>query len=181
MKKLMAFLVMGLLLVGTMVTCAQAEVQRNPILDTAFSCLEKDNIFLRRYNELTGADVQPLFEAGIPYFFGGQDTKKLFASYPYYAQRDCLETAGHYIKGVNYLFGFDCSGFCRYVYAENDLGDIDTLSNMILHHCYYLPRTWVAMAAICTTTARACRLMRSLLRSCRSVICWWASSVRGIS
>ncbi len=137
MKKRMTFLVVGLILMVMAASCAQAEVERNPILDTAFSCLEKDNIFLRRYNELTGADVQPLFEAGIPYFFGGQDTKKLFASYPHYAQRDCLESAGHYIKGEKYLFGFDCSGFCRYVYAENDLGDIDTLSNMILHHRYY--------------------------------------------
>lgn len=88
MKKQAAFLLMILFLLGTAISCAQAEVQRNPILDTAFSCLEKDNIFLRRYNELTGADVQPLFEAGIPYFFGGQDTNKLFASYPYYAQQE---------------------------------------------------------------------------------------------
>ena len=49
---------LGLLFILLCLTAAaSAEVQRHPLLDSAFKLLEKDNIFQRRYNELTGAQV----------------------------------------------------------------------------------------------------------------------------
>lgn len=63
-----------LLLLALVMTAmpAQAEVERSPFLDAAFSCLEKDNIFQRRYNEITGAEVESIFDLGIPYYLGGK-------------------------------------------------------------------------------------------------------------
>lgn len=137
MMKRLRSLMLVLMLVVLLMPAAQAEVQRNPILDTALACLEEDNIFLRRYNALTGAEIGPLFPAGVPYVFGGQDAEKMLAAYPDYATRRCLETTRFYRAGAYYLDGFDCSGFCRYVYAQNGLGTIDTLSNMSLKYKYY--------------------------------------------
>ena len=49
-----------------------AEVERSPFLDAAFSCLEKAKSSQRRYNEITGAEVESIFDLGIPYYFGGK-------------------------------------------------------------------------------------------------------------
>lgn len=91
---------------------------RSKYIDVAFSCLEEDNIFLKRYNELTGADVKVKFKAGIPYFFGGQDAKLVFSRYPDYKKRQMWEDTRFYRKGKIYIYGFDCSGFTRYVNME---------------------------------------------------------------
>ena len=137
MRKCLLLVLTVAILLSSFAPAALAQVERNPILDTAFACVEENNIFQRRYNELTGAEVTSLFPLGVPYFFGGQDTEKLMSCYPDYAKRDCYETTRFYRAKKYYVFGFDCSGFCRYVYAQNDLGAIDTLSNMILHKKYY--------------------------------------------
>ena len=60
MKKAAVFLALGLLLWGT-VWGGQAQVERAPVLDAAFSLLEEDNIFLLRYNALTGAEIEARF------------------------------------------------------------------------------------------------------------------------
>ena len=126
MKKTLVVLAVFLLLAAGL-SAAQAEVERNPLLDVAFSALEKDNIFQRRYNEITGAQVESLFEHGIPYFFGRQtdytgtkltNVKDLMANYPEYAVRKCLETTKFYRKDQWYVYGFDCSGFTRWIYVQ---------------------------------------------------------------
>ena len=63
-----------LLLLALVMTAmpAQAEVERSPFLDAAFSCLEKAKSSQRRYNEITGAEVESIFDLGIPYYFGGK-------------------------------------------------------------------------------------------------------------
>ena len=75
---------LGLLLILLCLTAAAgAEVQRHPLLDSAFKLLEKDNIFQRRYNELTGAQVTSLFDTGMPYLYGGAPDKRLMSRYPW--------------------------------------------------------------------------------------------------
>lgn len=131
---LLAFLVLAWTLLGT----AMAQVEQDPVLDAAFSMLEADNIFLRRYNELTGAEIEAKFEMGMPYFFGGNDDKNLLLSkYPDYYKRECLETTKFYRAGQKYIFGLDCSGFTRWVYRQAGKPRHDTLSNMILLYQQY--------------------------------------------
>ena len=98
MKKLLVVFLSALLLCA-LLGSAQAEVKQNPLLDAAFSCLEKDNIFQRRYNEITGAQVESLFEQGVPYFFGRQtdytgtkltNVVDLMSNYPNYAVRKMM-------------------------------------------------------------------------------------------
>ena len=71
MKKLFLAIIIGIMMLSICV-CAQAELEKSPLLDAAFTMIERDNIFQRRYNELTGSNVESLFELGVPYFFGGQ-------------------------------------------------------------------------------------------------------------
>ena len=71
MKKLTALLVLMLTMVLSILP-AQAEVERSKLLDAAFSMLEEGNDFVRRYNEMTGAEVTATFVDGCPYFFGGK-------------------------------------------------------------------------------------------------------------
>lgn len=111
--------------------CASAEVERSPLLDAAFSLLEKDNIFQRRYNELTGANVTSLFEEGMPYFFGGRPTKLLMSRYPEFAKRDCWETSGYFQEKKIYLYGLDCTGFLTWVRRQSGLPKLPTLGNIL--------------------------------------------------
>ena len=56
---------------------AQAEVERFPFQDAAFNCLEKAKSSQRRYNEITGDEVESIFELGIPYYFGGKYMERI--------------------------------------------------------------------------------------------------------
>ncbi len=132
--RLIAFM-MILITLGT--TSAFADLERSDLLDVAFTLLEKDNIFLQRYNELTGAEVEAVFQYGLPYFFGGKHDDmvngemRAFLRAPLYAKRDCWENTHFYRKGKNYLFGFDCSGYTQYIYSQVGYPEHPKLDEMI--------------------------------------------------
>ncbi len=118
-------------------------VKQDPLLDAAFSMLEPGNPILEAYNEITGANVEPIFEYGLPYFFGGTYDYKvngqqlLFSKAPEYAKRTCWEQTKFYDKNKYYLFGLDCSGFTRWVYNEAGWPRHDSLSAMINQYGKY--------------------------------------------
>ena len=109
---------------------------------TVVSMLEEGNDFVRRYNEMTGAEVTATFVDGCPYFFGGKaddetTLTRLFSRAPLYSKREIWEQTRFYDKGSYYLYGLDCSGFTQWVYAEAGLPKHDSLSNMILQYGKY--------------------------------------------
>ena len=103
LKKLTALLVL-MLTMGLSILPAQAEVERSKLLDAAFSMLEEGNDFVRRYNEMTGAEVTATFVDGCPYFFGGKaddetTLTRLFSRAPLYSKREIWEQTRFYDKG----------------------------------------------------------------------------------
>ena len=123
--------VLCLLSVCLAVSPARAELSRSPLLDAAFQLLEKDNIFQRRYNELTGAEVTSLFETGMPYFFGGRPTNLLMSRYPEFAKRDCWETPDYYETKRVYVYGLDCMGFMTWIWKQCKLGKLPSMSDIL--------------------------------------------------
>ncbi len=148
MKKLIALL-LAMMSLSSMLAFAEGDdesaglVKQDPLLDAAFSMLEAGNPILEAYNEITGANVEPTFEYGLPYFFGGTYDYKvkgeqlLFSRAPEYAKRTCWEQTKFYDKNKYYLFGLDCSGFTRWVYNEVGWPKHDKLSAMINQHGKY--------------------------------------------
>lgn len=140
MKK--GFMLILILILLCSAGAASAELEQNPLLDAAFSALEKDNIFQRRYNEITGANVESLFEQGIPYFFGGQvnyagklvNDAELMEDYPLYAREKCAETTKFFRTGQLYIYGFDCSGYTRWIRVKCGMEQHPGLQDMITKH-----------------------------------------------
>lgn len=138
----LAALLMALLLCAPALaeTAASTGVQRSPYLDAAFVMLEKDNIFLQRYNEMTGAGLEAYFELGVPYFFGGKYAHydaggpRQLSRRPDYFKRECWEDAGYYVKGKQYLYGFDCSGYVDWIVVQSGLKSLPSLQQMITTH-----------------------------------------------
>lgn len=134
MKRLVAVLLALLSLMGTAFPALGEEgqgVQQCTFLDSAFSMLEEGNIFLKRYNDITGANVEPVFPNGVPYFFGGQDSKMVFRDVPEYAVRSCWETTRFYRKNQKYIYGFDCSGFTKWLFKQNGWTEHESLSKLV--------------------------------------------------
>ena len=125
-----------LLLILCVSFSARAELSQDPILDCALSMLEKGNIFIQRYNELTGAQIQAVFDGGLPYFFGGRASAYLFSKAPRYRMMKCQVSSSFFRKDEVYLYGLDCSGFTQYVYKTCGLPAHDTLENMLLKWDY---------------------------------------------
>ncbi|MBQ7850946.1 MAG: C40 family peptidase [Clostridia bacterium] len=141
LKRIIA-LIMTLLTILTTLP-AMAETAQSPVLDAAFSMLEEGNPFLTRYNELTGAAVEPRFVLGAPYFFGGKHDYNIngepliFSRAPEYAKRVIWEQTRFYDKGKEYLYGFDCSGFTQWVFSEVGWPEHPALDQMILNYGKY--------------------------------------------
>ena len=127
MRRLAAILAVVACLAG-LVPAAQAEVERNVLLDNAFKMLEEGNTFIERYNRITGADVQPIFASGVPYFFGGKYYDRMMANYPQYSKKTCQEVTRFYRKGTLYIYGLDCHGYICSLRAESGWSKISPLS-----------------------------------------------------
>lgn len=155
------FLLITVLVLLTGILPAAAEVERNPLLDTAFLMLPVDDIFLARYNEITGAGIEAMFEHGMPYMFGGQDAKAILKLYPEYQKRKCWENTHFYRKDMVYVYGFDCSGYSRWIMENNGYVHPTSLSDVATHyvvyannyvyttnsHCTHLQPDWSEVAA----------------------------------
>lgn len=128
MKRLTA---LALLLALLFAVPACAELTQNPYLDAAYSAMEKGNIFVERYNELTGATVTPLYDIGIPYYFAAQDAKYMFMV------RKLTQISKYGMPGDKYIWGFDCVGYTRWI--QDQVGDKHhpKLSEMILAYSKY--------------------------------------------
>lgn len=148
MKRLFAIVLAMMTLTGVMAladTPAKPKlVQRSKVLDAALSMLEEGNPFLNAYNNITRAQVKPVFKYGLPYFFGGKHYMQtengdllLFDKAPKYAKRVCWQEAGFYHQGSVYLYGLDCSGFTQWVYEQAGWPKHDTLEAMIIQHGKY--------------------------------------------
>lgn len=128
---------------------AEGFLEQDPLLDAAFSMLEEGNPILEAYNALTGANVEPHFPYGLPYFFGGtydfkfKDELLLFSREPEYAKRSCWETTKFYRKNQQYLYGLDCSGYTRWIFNEVGWPKHPTLSGMINEYGKYAKKNHV--------------------------------------
>ena len=115
----------------SLLPAASAELTRNQYLDAAFTLIEEGNIFLERYNEITGAGVEAKFPNGVPYFFGGNNYDLL------YTTRQCWETTKFYRKDARYIYGFDCSGYTRWINSVTGREKHPGLQDMILNYSLY--------------------------------------------
>ncbi|MBQ8073804.1 MAG: hypothetical protein IJ231_08595 [Clostridia bacterium] len=89
-------------------------VSASALLEQAFSMLEAGNPIAARYGKITGNPVTPLFAAGVPYFWGGQDQKIMLERWPDYTTRKQWQgTHDFYEKDSVYVFGLDCVGFVK--------------------------------------------------------------------
>lgn len=127
MKRLIAVF----LCLMTLVPVASAELEQSKYLDAAFTLIEEGNIFLERYNEITGATVEAKYPDGVPYFFGGNNYDLL------YTTRKCWETTKFYRKDSRYIYGFDCSGYTRWINSVTGREKHPTLQDMILNYGKY--------------------------------------------
>ena len=130
-RRWLSALAAGLLLWLCVFSGAHALVERSPLLDAAFSALEKGNLFLRRYNEITGANVEPLYELGVPYYFGGKANALFWARYPEYGKSTPWDESDYFKMDRKYIYGFDCSGFTQWVNRQSGRKSHDTLKNMM--------------------------------------------------
>ncbi len=127
MKRLIAIL----LCLMTILPVASAELVQNKYLDAAFTLIEEGNFFLERYNEITGANIEAKYPDGVPYFFGGTDYDLL------YTTRLCWETTKFFRANSRYIYGFDCSGYTRWINSVTGRERHPGLQDMILNYGQY--------------------------------------------
>ena len=126
----------AVLLWGSHPSRGRAEVRQSDLTEAAFELLEAGNPFARRYEELTGRTIEPLFPDGVPYFFGGLSGAKgsgwFYLSYPYYHVHVCESGSTYFHRGQSYFYGLDCSGFVRHVYRACGKTDLPTLQDILI-------------------------------------------------
>ncbi len=115
---------------------ALASADRSKMIETALSFLEEGNPFLERYNEMEGTEIEPVCPLGCPYFYGGYNIRHLLKP----ANPD--HASEYYQKDQKYLYGFDCSGFTKYVAEQAGYErhpKISDLLNRTLYTEYEIP------------------------------------------
>ncbi|MGI6700514.1 MAG: hypothetical protein ACOX6G_09445 [Christensenellales bacterium] len=137
MKKLRCCFLLFLVILCLVSVSAQALVQKNPMLDKALSMLEQGNMFLERYNLLTGSNIQAVFPLGVPYFYGGQSYDRMMANYPNYSRANSLETTSFFKAGKLYILGFDCAGYADWICESNGLEEVPPLSSALTNYGKY--------------------------------------------
>ena len=130
MRKCVALLMAVMCLAGALIACAHAEVERNVLLDNAFKMLDEGNIFIERYNRITGAEVKVILPSGVPYFFGGKDYSRILKNLPRFGKGVCLETTTYYRTGKTYPYGLDCQGYISAVRSESGMIGLSPLNPM---------------------------------------------------
>ncbi|MBR5344855.1 MAG: hypothetical protein IK127_03435 [Clostridia bacterium] len=95
------------------------DIEQTAWLDKGFSLLEEGNPFVTRYNIITGAKVTAVLPLGVPYLYGGQAASHVFAKAPdYVVQAAWIDSPAYYVQGLNYIYGFDCVGFVKWLWSE---------------------------------------------------------------
>ena len=119
---------------------ANGQLSRSPWLDAGFTLLEEGNPFALRYNLLTGAQVRARLPLGVPYIYGGQTPSHVFAKEPdYVVQAAWNNSPAYYMAGYNYIYGFDCVGFAKWLWSEvnpTDWPTSDGILEDIEHHVF---------------------------------------------
>ena len=125
---------------------ARAEMQPSDLIEAAFELLEEGNPFVRRYEQITGREIETLFPWGVPYFFGGLTGRKgngwFYLAYPDYFIKACTSESDYFRKGKCYFYGLDCSGFTKHVYktcgkpVHPGLSDMLTRWELLRYHVY---------------------------------------------
>lgn len=129
MKKFSAFLILLSLILS--VASAEVTVEQNQYLDYAFMGLEEGNPFVQIYEEQTGAEITPILPCGVPYFFGGQDYRYLTMV------KKVTQDSKYGAIGQKYIYGFDCTGFTRWIQEKASDKNHPGLSDMILKRSKY--------------------------------------------
>lgn len=104
---------------------ARAEVRSCTLLDAAFSMLEKDNVILERYCEAHHNLTEARYPLGAPYYFGGHNVRSMLK--PRFPQ----QTTNYYRANHRYLYGFDCTGFLRWVMNQAGLKRFPSISALL--------------------------------------------------
>ena len=134
-KTAIMLLLTVVLLTGSTGLC-RAEVQQSDLIEAAFTMLEEGNPFTKRYEEITGRTIEPLFPQGVPYYFGGvsgtMGNSWFYLSYPYYHIHECDQKSNYFQLGKSYFYGLDCSGFIKYVYRTCKKKDPPSLTDILI-------------------------------------------------
>ena len=107
-----------------------AIADRYQVLDAALSMLEESNPFLKRYNADTGAGIDARYPLGCPYYWGGRHAEKIL-------DRVRPEQGSDYYQtDRQYLYGFDCAGYTRWVTEQAGYAPHDSISNLLNRNNY---------------------------------------------
>ncbi len=128
MKYILIFALAALLSGAGALAQEQAEdlVQRNPLLDAAFSMLEEGNPFLAAYNEIAGAQVESRFACGLLYAEGETFDSLHDSGWPLFSRSPDYTR----LKGKRKLAGMDCATFTNWIYQQAGWPRHDTLQAM---------------------------------------------------
>ena len=120
LMRMTGLLLAVLMLVPAAAGAGRPETERSELLEAAFELLEEGNPFTARYENQTGAKIEPLFPWGVPYYFGGLSGSRgngwFYLGYPDYHAHMCSSGSDYFKVGKMYFYGLDCSGFTRHVY-----------------------------------------------------------------